>query len=390
MAPKKLISLLFFALSISAVPATLLPARGSPRDDSLRAVEKRATCSNGASVSDQSCCVWVDVLEDIQENLFSGGQCDAEAHESLRLTFHDAIGYSSALAAEGKWPGGGADGSILAFSDTETAFSANAGLDDIVELQKTFVEKHNVSPGDFIAFAGAVATSNCPGAPQMPFLAGRAPPTQASPPDLVPEPFDSVSKILNRVDDAGGFDEVDLVWLLASHSIASSNEIEPTNESFAFDTTPHTFDSQFFVETLLVGTGFPGSSRARGEVKSPFPNQIRLQSDFAIARDPRTSCEWQNFVNNQTKMMKNFQSVFQNLTLIGQNVDQLTNCSDVIPISTPLPTNRPVSYFPYGKTINDIQQSCATAPFPNLTTFSGPETSGTNVRACQRPRRHLG
>jgi len=32
----------------------------------------------------------------MQKNLFDNGSCGEEAHESLRLTFHDAIGYSQA------------------------------------------------------------------------------------------------------------------------------------------------------------------------------------------------------------------------------------------------------------------------------------------------------
>ena len=40
------------------------------------------------------CCVLFPILEDIQENLFDGGECGEEVHESLRLTFHDAIGIS--------------------------------------------------------------------------------------------------------------------------------------------------------------------------------------------------------------------------------------------------------------------------------------------------------
>ena len=85
--------------------------------------------------------------------------------------------------------GGGADGSIITFSDIETAFHPNIGLDEAVAIQKPFVDKHNVTAGDFIAFAGAVAVSNCPGAPVMQFFLGRAPATQAAPDGLVPEPF---------------------------------------------------------------------------------------------------------------------------------------------------------------------------------------------------------
>lgn len=63
----------------------------------------------------------------------------------------------------------------MVFDEIDTAFHPNIGLDEIVKLQKPFVAKHGVNPGDFIAFAGAVAVSNCPGAPQMQFFLGRPP-----------------------------------------------------------------------------------------------------------------------------------------------------------------------------------------------------------------------
>lgn len=58
----------------------------------------------------------------IQENLFDGGECGEEAHSALRLSFHDAIGFS---LHGGK--GHGADGSILAFNSTELQYHANGG-----------------------------------------------------------------------------------------------------------------------------------------------------------------------------------------------------------------------------------------------------------------------
>lgn len=61
----------------------------------------------------------------------------------------------------------------MLFDSIETAFHPNIGLDEIVNLQKPFVSKHSVSPADFIPFAGAVAVSNCPGAPEMQFFIGR-------------------------------------------------------------------------------------------------------------------------------------------------------------------------------------------------------------------------
>ncbi|KIJ24299.1 hypothetical protein M422DRAFT_194846, partial [Sphaerobolus stellatus SS14] len=47
------------------------------------------------------CCKFFALATDLQTNLFDGGKCDEEAHEALRLTFHDAAGFSPALAAQG-------------------------------------------------------------------------------------------------------------------------------------------------------------------------------------------------------------------------------------------------------------------------------------------------
>lgn len=63
-------------------------------------------------------------------------------------TFHDAIGISPAIAKTGKFGGGGADGSIMVFDDIETAFHANNGVDEIIDEQKPFVAKHNMTAGD--------------------------------------------------------------------------------------------------------------------------------------------------------------------------------------------------------------------------------------------------
>ena len=91
-----------------------------------------------------------------------------EAHETLRATFHDAIGISASLTAAGKFGGGGADGSLIAFGpSTEFNFSANIGMEDISLELKTFADKWNVSYGDIIQFAGAVGITNCNGAPTI-------------------------------------------------------------------------------------------------------------------------------------------------------------------------------------------------------------------------------
>ena len=44
--------------------------------------------------------------------------------------------------------GGGADGSIAVFEAIETAFHANNGVDEIIDEQKPFIARHNITPGD--------------------------------------------------------------------------------------------------------------------------------------------------------------------------------------------------------------------------------------------------
>lgn len=132
----------------------------------------------------------------------------------------------------------------MTFAEIETGFHPNIGLDEIVNLQKPFVAKHNITPGDLyvvsvtehalititdyvllsIHFTGAVAVSNCPGAPQIPFFLGRPAPTAAAPDGLVPEPFHTVDQILDRFADAGpvGFEAVEVVWALSAYASRSN------------------------------------------------------------------------------------------------------------------------------------------------------------------------
>ena len=66
-----------------------------------------------------------------------------------------------------------------------------------------------------------------------------------------------------------GFSPAEVVALLASHSIAAQDEIEPTIARSPFDSTPDSFDSQVFLEVLLEGVLFPGSGPNQGG--SAFP-----------------------------------------------------------------------------------------------------------------------
>ena len=118
-----------------------------------------------------------------------------------------------------------------------------------------------------------------------------------TPDGTIPEPFDSVDSILARFADAGGFTPAEVVALLASHTVAAADVVDPTIPGTPFDSTPGEFDTQFFIETQLRGTLFPGTAGNQGEVESPLRGELRLQSDSELARDSRTACEWKSFVS---------------------------------------------------------------------------------------------
>ncbi|VDB85017.1 unnamed protein product [Peniophora sp. CBMAI 1063] len=332
------------------------------------AVTKRVTCPGGGVTANEACCVLFPILEDIQANLFEN-ECGDNAHEALRLTFHDAIGISKTNSSFGD----GADGSFVLFGDIETQFPANGGTDEIVALEKRFIAAHpGISTADFIQFAGAVGITNCPGAPKLEFLLGRKDGTRPAPDGTVPLPFDPITKILARMDDGGSFTPAEVVALISAHSVGASDNVDPTIPRTPFDSTPNRFDTQFFVETQLRGTLFPGSGPNEGEVQSPLRGEIRLQSDHDFARDSRTACFWQANANQQNHMTSTFAAAMAKLNILGQDASTLVDCSDVIP--TP-PSFTAAATFPAGLSNADIEQACATSAFPTLGTDPGLATS---------------
>nr|BAG12561.1 manganese peroxidase 2 [Phlebia sp. MG60] len=337
------------------------------------AAPSQTACSDGTVVPSSVCCDFIPLAAALQSQVIQN-DCGEDAHELVRLIFHDAISISR---TRGPSAGGGADGSMLIFPTVEPAFFANLGIADSVNNLIPFLSQFpTISTGDLVQFAGAVAISNCPGAPRLEFLAGRPNATAPAIDGLIPEPQDSVTSILERFDDAGGFTPEEVVALLASHSIARADHVDPTLDAAPFDTTPFTFDTQIFLEVLLKGVGFPGLNNNTGEVSSPLPTtdgtdvgELRLQSDFALARDERTACAWQGFVNEQEAMAIAFKNAVKKLAVLGHNPADLVNCPlSSLYHSPPSARRRP---FPATTGPQDLELTCTTEKFPTLTTDEG-------------------
>jgi len=291
-------------------------------------------------------------------------ECGDAAHGALRLSFHDAIGIDPTLG------GGGADGSIIIFNQTELLDPGNLGIDDVLDEISPFFFKHaaSISPGDFIQFAGAVSLTLCAGGPRVQFAIGRPPPVAAAPDNLVPQPQDSTDKILERFASVN-FSPEELIALLASHTVAGADDISPPLQGVPFDSTPAVFDTHVFIEVLLEGDQFPGTAGNVGEVMTAINGTLRLQSDFELAHDSRTACFWQAFALDHQLMVDKFAAAFFKMGLLGQDADSLTDCSEIIPVP---PALHDVIEFPPQEFLSDVQQSCAETPFPNLKTAPGP------------------
>ena len=93
--------------------------------------------------------------------------------------------------------------------------------------------------------------SDCVGGPRLQFLAGRSNFSFVAPDLTVPEPSDSVSAILARMGDAG-FSPSEVVDLLASHTVAAQDHVDPAIHGSPFDSAPSDFDAQFFVEVSAI------------------------------------------------------------------------------------------------------------------------------------------
>ncbi|KAJ6542405.1 heme peroxidase, partial [Mycena sp. CBHHK59/15] len=121
----------------------------------------------GRTAAAESCCIWFDVLDDIQLKLFNGGECGEEVHE---LTFHDAIGFSPALFFEGKFGQVRPTMESVSLNHIHERHPFMHCQRHIVDAQRPFTHAHKVSFGDFIQFSGAIGVGNRPGAPRLEFL----------------------------------------------------------------------------------------------------------------------------------------------------------------------------------------------------------------------------
>jgi hypothetical protein len=140
----------------------------------------------------------------------------------------------------------GCDGSLIL--GKECGRSENAGLADICGKLLNWTIKYNVGAADMIQFAAATAIAVCPLGPKVMALVGRKDSSVAAPEGLVPRSRDPVAKILAAFS-AKGFSADDVVALLGTHSVAVQVNDDPSQAGKSLDSTPSTYDTNFYRET---------------------------------------------------------------------------------------------------------------------------------------------
>ncbi|KAJ7031207.1 hypothetical protein C8F04DRAFT_1364071 [Mycena alexandri] len=136
------------------------------------------------------------------------------------------------------------------------------------------------------------------------------------------------------------------------------DDIDTTSSGVLFDLTPSVLDTQFFVETQLK------------------------------ARDNTTACLWQA---NEPLTASIFQKAFAKMQIVGPDASKLVDGSEVILQPPSLSSSAAKVFFPPGLSLilKDVEQTCATPPFPNLLTKSGTPETAPSIKSkyIQEPSR---
>lgn len=224
-----------------------------------------------------TCCVWWYISLQLTLS-FTGltGRCNDRARAAIRLGFHDAGTWSSALAVSGK-DFGGADGSI-ALSGSEVSRAENNGLQDIIGKMITWQKQYGVGMADLIQFAAAHAVVTCPLGPRIRVFVGRKDSKTPAPDGLLPSALSDADTLINLFQDKT-ISPHELAALVGAHSASKQFFFNASMSGAPQDGTPGVWDTLFYNQTV-----------------QNTPNKVqRFPSDVVLAADPRMSVEWDKF-----------------------------------------------------------------------------------------------
>ncbi|KAJ7862927.1 heme peroxidase [Mycena olivaceomarginata] len=274
---------------------------------------------NVTNARDPTCIPYYGVRDAIMGGIFQG-RCGDNARAAIRLAFHDAGTFSLALQANAL-PNGGADGSILT-DPNEVLRSENNGLQNIVRLLGPLPTQLGVPPGDIVHLAGVLAVLACPGGPQIPAFVGRPAPKNVAPDGLLPNPEQPVAELTARFADMG-FSIRELMALIGAHTTGKQRFVDPAKANSTFDTTVDIWDTRFYTETADP---------------TVLPGTLKLDSDANFAVDATTTADFNRFIGNQANWASEYAAAHEKMSLLGVDVTDLADCSEILPLSIDITT----------------------------------------------------
>ncbi|KAH9226719.1 class II peroxidase [Colletotrichum gloeosporioides 23] len=271
---------------------------------------------NSAECKADKCCIWKFIADDmVKQMVGNAGRCNSVARASVRLGFHDASSWSKTSG------GTGADGSIILANECHTR-DDNKGLEEICDTMQGWFDKYKkygVSMADMIQFAANVATVACPLGPRVRTFVGRKDTTKASPPNLLPSPFQK-SDALFKMFAQKSFTPDGLVALLGAHTTSQQRFVDQSRAGAPQDTTPGVWDVAFYGQTLNPRTP---------------PAVFKIPSDVSISQDPKVIDTWKAFGAGRRGQMawnQAYSSEYVRMSLLGvPNMNDLTECTKVLP-----------------------------------------------------------
>ncbi|KAJ7775807.1 heme peroxidase [Mycena olivaceomarginata] len=232
-----------------------------------------------------------------------------DAHDALRLSFHDAIGFSR----DGS-KGDGADGSLIKYSYTELRYGAKRArafhsADTILKR----VGDAGLTPNDLVE----LLASHSIGVRLESSLLYR---------NLRVDrhrhiDFDTTDGLRSTSECKNGLTQ----FVAPSISISPNTYAQPSNlRGFIRLCSP-------LASTPKVAAPRKGIDPLKGEVMSPDAQEFRLQSDYTLARANAGIPAPLSTGASQPFMANRFAAAMDKMALLGQNAKILYDCSEVNP-----------------------------------------------------------
>lgn len=146
--------------------------------------------------------------------------------------------------------------------------------------------------------------------------------TRAAPDGLLPSVNADADTLFNLFRDKT-ISPHELTALVGAHSTSQQFATSPNRKDFGKpqDTTPGIWDVSFYNETIQP---------------TPLPKTFRFASDSVIAKDPRSSDEWNSFIGDQSHWNEDYAKAYVRLSLLGVNViNGMTECTKTLPKAQP-------------------------------------------------------